>query len=177
MRVNDRRGEIVDFNHVLIRIDDSEIDPSETIAFLTAVRDSALHLDVPFERLAKLHSQEESSAQLGGRVVDPRTGERDLVRENLGPLWLATLDTLEIGEISRPTPVQVENPRQAYHIVQLVLSQEEHIVSLETDYDRIEQFALQEKRALWMQDYIDTLREEIYVDLRGKARSVERAEL
>ena len=141
------------------------------------MRDSALQLDVPFERLAKLHSQEESSAQLGGRVVDPRSGERDLVRENLGPLWLATLDTLEIGEISRPTPLQLENPRQAYHIVQLVLSQEEHIVSLETDYDRIEQFALQEKRALWMQDYIETLREEIYVDLRGKARSVGMVEL
>ena len=177
VRVNDRRGEIVDFNHILIRIDDSEIDPSETIAFLTAVRDSALHLDVPFERLAKLHSQEESSAQLGGRVVDPRTGERDLIRENLGSPWLATLDTLEIGEISQPTPVQLENPRQAYHIVQLVLSQEEHNVSLETDYERIEEFALQEKRALWMQDYINTLREEIYVDLRGKARSVRIVEL
>ena len=176
VRVNDRRGEIVDFNHILIRIDDSEIDPAETIAFLTAARDSALHLGIPFERLAKQHSQEESSSQLGGRVVDQRTGERDLIRENLGPLWLATLDTLEIGEISQPTPVQLENPRQAYHIVQLVLSQEEHTVNLETDYERIEQFSLQEKRAEWMQDYIETLREEIYVDLRGKARSVQMAE-
>ena len=176
VRVNDRRGEIVDFNHILIRIDDREIDPAETIAFLTAARDSALHLGIPFERLAKQHSQEESSSQLGGRVVDQRTGERDLIRENLGPLWLATLDTLEIGEISQPTPVQLENPRQAYHIVQLVLSQEEHTVNLETDYERIEQFSLQEKRAEWMQDYIETLREEIYVDLRGKARSVQMAE-
>ncbi len=176
VRVNDRRGEIVDFNHILIRIDDSAIDPSETIAFLTAVRDSALHLGVPFERLAKQHSQEESTAQLGGRVVDPRSGERDLVRENLGPLWLATLDTMQVGEISLPTPVQLESPRQAYHIVHLVFSQEEHTVSLETDYERIEQFALQEKRAQWMQDYIDTLREEIYVDLRGKARTVQMAE-
>ena len=176
VRVNDRRGEIVDFNHILIRIDDSEIDPSETIAFLTAVRDSAQRLDVPFERLAKQHSQEESTAQLGGRVVDPRSGERDLVRDNLGPFWLDTLDTLQVGEISLPTPVQLESPRQAYHIVQLVFSQEEHTVSLETDYERIEQFALQEKRAEWMQDYIDGLREDIYVDLRGKARTVRVAE-
>ncbi len=176
VRVNDRRGETVDFNHILIRIDDSEIDPSETIAFLAAARDSALHLDIPFERLAKQHSQEESTAQLGGRVVDPRSGERDLVRENLGPLWLTTLDTMQVGEISMPAPVQLENARQAYHIVQLVFSQEEHTVSLETDYERIEQFALQEKRAQWMQNYIDALREEIYVDLRGKARTVQMAE-
>src|SRR5690606_1490261 len=89
VRVNERRGEIVDFNHILITIDDSRIDPGPTIEFLTSIRDSILSHSVPFGVMAKRHSQETVSAQLGGRVIDPASGQRDLVVENLGPLWTA----------------------------------------------------------------------------------------
>lgn len=172
VRVNDRRGENVDLNHILIQIDDSRIDPNETIRFLSSVRDSILSRGMPFELMAKRHSQEDESAQLGGRVIDPRTGERDLIVANLGEMWQATLDTMQAGEISKPTRVQLETERQAFHIVKLIRRQEEHVIDLETDYVRIEEFALQEKRAQWLQEWIDGLREEIYVDLRGKAERI-----
>lgn len=176
VRVNERRGESVDFNHILIQIDDSRIDPTPTIEFLSEVRDSIQTYDIPFELMAKRHSQEEESAQLGGRVFDPRTGERDLIVANLGDLWQTTLDTMNAGDISEPARVQLESEdRQAYHIVQLVRRQEEHVVSLETDYARIEEFALQDKRGRWMQEWIDGLREDIYVDLRGKAEQLDLA--
>lgn len=170
LRVNERRGEIVDFNHILIQIDDSRIDPSETISFLETVRDSIITHDVPFALMAKRHSEEQQSAQLGGRVLDPQTGERDLVLASLGPLWQEVLDTLEVGEISHPARVELESDRQAYHIVLQQRRMPEHQVDLDTDYERIEQYALQEKRARIMQEWISRLREDVYVDLRGKAQ-------
>lgn len=169
LRVNERRGEVVDFNHILIRIDDSRIDPASTIDFLSAVRDSILHQGMPFAVMAKRHSEEERSAQLGGRVIDPQTGERDLVLANLGDLWQETLDTMSIGEISRPARVELESDRQAYHIVELERRVPEHEVALDTDYERIEQFALQDKRSRVLQEWITRLRTEVYVDLRGRA--------
>ncbi|MEX0600108.1 MAG: peptidylprolyl isomerase [Rhodothermales bacterium] len=174
MRVNERRGETVDFNHILVQVDDSRVDPAPTIEFLSQVRDSIVTHGAPFELMAKRHSQDEASARLGGRVLDPRSGERDLILSNLGELWRATLDTMEVGEVSKPGRVQLQSEnRQAYHIVKLIRRQEEHRMSLETDYERIEEFALQEKRARWMQNWIDGLRDEIYVDLRGKAERLE----
>lgn len=172
MRVNERRGEFVDFNHILIQIDDSRIDPAETISFLNSVRDSIVAEDMSFALMAKRHSQEEQSAQLGGRVIDSRTGERDLVLESLGPLWQNVLDTLDVGEISKPARVELENDRQAYHIVYLQRRTPSHVVSLESDYERIEQFALQEKQQRIMQRWYDQLREDVYVDLRGKAERI-----
>lgn len=169
LRVNERRGEIVDFNHILIRIDNTRIDPSATIDYLSAVRDSILNQNIPFATMAKRHSQEEESAQLGGRVIDPQTGERDLVLENLDELWRATLDTMTTGEISEPARVQLEDDRQAYHIVELQRHTPEHQVDLDTDYERIEQYALQEKRSRVLQEWIGQLREEVYVELRGRA--------
>lgn len=172
LRVNERRGEIVDFNHVLIQVDDSRIDPTETIDFLSSVRDSIVVRDMPFALMAKRHSEEQQSAQLGGRVLDPRTGERDLVLESLGPLWQAVLDTLDVGEISEPARVELQNERQAYHIVLLQRHTPAHTVSLETDYERIEQYALQEKQQRLMQRWYDQLRDDVYVDLRGKAKRI-----
>lgn len=169
LRVNERRGETVDFNHILIRIDDTRIDPSSTIEFLDAVRDSIIHQEIPFATMAKRHSQEERSAQLGGRVTDPESGERDLALENLGSLWQSTLDTMSVGEISRPAQVELEDDRQAYHIVELQRRVPEHQIDLATDYERIEQFALQEKRSRVLQRWINQLRENVYIDLRGRA--------
>lgn len=172
LRVNERRGESVDLNHVLISIDDSRIDPQETIRFLNLVRDSIVTHGMPFELMAKRHSQEQSSAQMGGRVVEPQTGERDLVLESLGPLWRDVVDTLEAGEISKPARVELENDRQAYHIVLLHRRMSAHRVSLATDYERIEQYALQDKRQREMQEWMMQLREDVYVHLRGKAENL-----
>ncbi len=172
LRVNERRGENVDFNHVLISIDDSRIDPQETIRFLDTVRDSIIVHGMPFELMAKRHSREERSARLGGRVVDPQAGERELVLESLGPLWREVIDTLEAGEISKPSRVELENNRQAYHIVRLHRRTPAHRVSLSTDYERIEQYALQDKRQRRMQEWLNQLREDVYVEFRGKAESL-----
>ncbi|WP_243663760.1 hypothetical protein [Rhodothermus marinus] len=48
LRVNRRQGDLIDFNHILIRIDESQADPSEAIAYLEAVRDSILQYNIPF---------------------------------------------------------------------------------------------------------------------------------
>ena len=172
LRVNERRGETVDLNHILIKIDDSRIDPAETVDFLAAIRDSIVVHESPFELMAKRHSEEERSAQLGGRVIDPQTGERDLILESLGPLWRRVLDTLEVGEVSMPAQVELENDRQAYHIVLMQRRMPEHRVSLTTDYERIEQYALQDKRQREMERWLSQLREDVYIDLRGKAESL-----
>lgn len=172
LRVNERRGDVIDFNHILITIDDSNIDPAATVEYLSTLRDSVLTQNVPFELIAKRHSEEAQSAAYGGRVMDPRTGERDLFLESLGPTWQMTLDTLEIGEVSTPAEVELLNGRRAYHIVLLQKRVPSHRWNIETDYARIEQYALQEKRARELEQWLQKLRKDVYVDLRGKAEAL-----
>ncbi len=168
LRVNERRGDAVDFSHVLISIDDSQADPTEAIAYLNVLRDSIITNQVPFELIARRHSEEESSAEIGGRLIDPQTGERDLFLEALGPKWQEVTDTLEIGELSNPAEVELLDGKRAYHIVKLQRRIPSHRVDIETDYARIEQLALQDKRAREMRIWLDALREEVYVELRGQ---------
>lgn len=166
VRVNERSGNSVTFNHILIRVDQTDYDETPTREYLSAVRDTLLNRDVPFALMARRHSEEDRSASNSGRVTDPRSGQRDLVLNALGPSWRTTIDTMEVGEISNPAEVQLLNGDRAFHIVKLQDRAPAHRVNLEMDYDRIREFALQEKRDREMRKWLDELREETYVDIR-----------
>ena len=166
LRLNQRRGDIVDFNHILLRLDASKADPSEALAKLSAVRDSIVTGKQPFALMARRHSEESLTSERGGRVIDPRTGDRQLPLEQLGPSWSQTLRDLEEGEISEPTEVELLDGQRAYHIVRLDEFIPAHRVSLETDYQRIQQLAKQQKQARVMQQWMDQIRQDVYVDVR-----------
>ncbi len=172
LRVNDRRGDVVDFSHILIRVDESSAQPGPAIEYLSTVRDSILTQNLPFELMARRHSEDPSSSQLGGRVVDPRTRNRDLPVEALGPQWQTTLATLEEGDLSEPAAVQLLNGRRAYHIVLLQRRTPSHRVNVETDYEQLEQIALQDKQNTELREWLDELRSRVYIDLRGKAQAL-----
>ena len=172
LRVNSRIGESLDFSHVLINIDKSKADPTDAIAMLSLLRDSLETTPVPFELLARRHSEEPNSAEIGGRVTDPQTGERDLFLEALGPEWQALADTLEVGAISQPGPLTLQDGTIAYHIVRIQRLVPEHRVDIETDYARIEALALNDKRTRLMRAWLDSLRDEVYIETRGKGQEL-----
>jgi peptidyl-prolyl cis-trans isomerase SurA len=165
LRVNSKDGSTVDLNHILIKPDAPRGNRAKE--YLSAVRDTLTNYeDVTFELMARRHSEDDRTAENGGRVTDPQSGARDLVLSRLGPSWKQTIDSVEPEEISEPTRVQLLNGDQAYHIVKLERRVPAHRASLETDYDRIRQFALRDKRTRQMQQWLDQLRNEIYVDIR-----------
>ena len=172
LRVNDRRGDMVDFNHILIQYDLSKADPADAIEYLTEIRDSVVVHDQPFALMARRHSEEEASAKRGGRVVDERSGARDLPLEALDQSWQQTIAGMEQREISEPSEVELLDGRQAYHILRLEDRMPQHRVSLESDYDRIEDIALQEKQQQEFRTWLDELRNEVFVELRGKAKEL-----
>ncbi len=169
LRVNARRGERIDYNHILIAFDERKSDPEKAISLLTTLRDSILTHGARFEVLAREFSQEEMSRSRGGRVSDPQSGEQNLYIDALGPLWQQTLSGLEPGDISEPAEVQLLDGRQAYHIVQLHKRVPEHTVNLETDYALIEQLALQEKQTTVLSEWMDRLKRTVHIEYRGRA--------
>ena len=172
LRVNTRRGDRIDYNHILITFDDRKVDDAPAVARLEVLRDSILAGRASFEALAREESEEELSKSQGGRVTDPSNGERNLYIEALGGLWQRTLATLESGDISEPAEVILLDGRRAWHIVRLDSRVLSHQVDIETDYELIEQRALQDKQIRIMDSWLDELRESVYIDYRGEAREL-----
>jgi peptidyl-prolyl cis-trans isomerase SurA len=163
VRVNERRGNTVDLNHILIQVDERAADAQAAIDYLSAVRDSVVNQGKSFARMAKRHSQETRSAEMGGRVLDPRSGMPDLVLDRLGSSWRESLRGLEPGDVSEPNRVRLLDGDRGYHIVQLHRRTPEHRVNLEMDYERIRQFALQEKQGRVLEEWLAEKRNEVYV--------------
>lgn len=167
LRVNQRRGDNVDLNHILIRVDETRAEEGPAIEYLEAVRDTLVdNPDVPFELMAKRHSEEERSKRNGGRVTDPQSGIRDLALQRLGPSWQSTINSIEVGDISEPSEVQLLNGQRAFHIVLLQRRLPPHRINLDQDYELVRQAALRAKQQRIMEEWTDELREEIFVDVR-----------
>ena len=79
------------------------------------------------------------------------------------------IDTLEVGELSHPAEVTLVNGRTAWHIVLLQRRVPEHRVDIETDYARIEGLALEDKRSREIRRWLDILREDVFIEKRGRA--------
>jgi peptidyl-prolyl cis-trans isomerase SurA len=172
LRVNARRGDKIDYNHILIAFDERKVDTAPAIAYLTTMRDSVLNKGASFYALAAQNSEEEVSKARGGRVADPQTGERNLYMEALGALWQKTLLTMEEGDISEPSEVQLIDGRRAFHIVKLEARIPSHRVDIISDYKLIAEKALQYKQADVMEEWLSELKKSVYIDLRGKASNL-----
>ena len=170
LRVNERQGEQISFNHILLEVEPDEAGVQAALAELAVLRDSIVTHGVPFEAIARRHSEDPYSASRGGFIsADPQSRQRDLQSEGLGPAWKATIDTLSVGEISMPTEATLLDAgrSEVVHFVLLQRRTPPHTLAIEDDYALLSQYALQEKQNRVLAEWVDELRRTVYVDIRA----------
>lgn len=170
IRLNERRGDMIDTNHILITIDENSYNDQEAVDKLTAIRDSVMsNPDVTFEEVARKKSEDPNTSDQGGQILQPDTGARLLTLQQLNPSLYRIVLLLEEGQISEPKPFnigQANNTRPAYRIVRLDEQIPAHTASLETDYKLIKNFALSQKRNRVMLEWMNKLKKDIYIDYK-----------
>lgn len=169
IRLNRRVGDEIETNHILIEIGQESLDEDSAINKLEALRDSVLNHGESFADLARRHSEDDQTAALGGKVYDQQTGARLISLDQLEPaLYRIVLLLDEEGQISEPKSYNPNNPNvnRAFRIVRLDQHVPQHRANLDDDYDRLMQVALQRKRDRIMAQWIDDLRDEVYVEFK-----------
>ncbi len=170
IRLNQRVADQIETNHILIRVRDDELDEQFSLNKLTAIRDSIINHNRSFTAMARVHSDDRSTAPSGGRLFNPQTGERRLPLGQLDPSLYRTVLLLEnIGDISEPRVFNTGGTgaqERAYRIVKLLSRLPEHIANLEQDYELIRSFALQQKQMIEMQKWMQEIRNEVYIEYK-----------
>lgn len=164
-----RVGDKIETRHILISMDENKLDEEGAKEKLRAIRDSVLHHDKSFSEMARKHSDDKSTASLGGKLFNPQTGERMISLSSLDPaLYRIALLLEEEGDISEPKQFKPDqrSAKKAYRIVQLQRRIPEHKANLEQDFELIERYAKQAKQMRVMQTWLDELREQIYVEYK-----------
>lgn len=169
IRLNERVGDNIETNHILIKLDEQQVDEQAAIDKLNALRDSVLNHGASFSDLARRHSEDEQTRDFGGRVMNMQTGERLLQIGQLEPsLYRIVLLLDEEGQISEPRPYNIERrtTRRAFRIVRLDEHIPEHKANLKDDYDRIANIALQRKQMRVLNEWLAELREDVFIEYK-----------
>ncbi len=152
-----RRGESVHARHILRRIERGPASDSAAVIFLDSLRARILKGE-SFADLAKAYSEDPETRPLGGNLGRVSI---DQLQEPLASI----VKDLKEGEISAPHRVP-HGASYGYQIVMVRKRIPEHAPNLETDYRRIEQIALQFKKARISMEWIEELKKTIYWEVR-----------
>ena len=157
IQLEERRGDAVRARHIMLRIEREKAGDDAAIALLDSLR-GAILAGANFAELAKKYSEDSESKLIGGTL-----GTLDL--EQLDKAWGATVSSIPPGGISKPERLTVGNS-YGYHIVWVKNRTPAHTMTLQQDYRRLEQLALNNKRARDYQRWMEDLRKDIYWQVR-----------
>ncbi len=161
-----RRGEQFKLRHILIKPKIS----IQAINYAKYTLDSLVNLmdsdTLSFEQLAIKYSEDESKNN-GGVMVNPQTGSSSFILKELDASVSSTIDGLSQKEMSKPTVFENFDGRKACRVIHVDRIIEEHKANLKDDYDRIQSVALQELKAIALQNWKKEKIEETYIDIKN----------
>ncbi len=171
IRLNSQEGDQIDTNQILITIDESNYANQVAIDTLNAIRDSILNREeITFGEMARKHSDDENTASRGGQLLfNAQNNQRLFPVNQMEPALYRIAVQLDEGNISEPHPFTIgtgNNSRRAYRIVRLDRHIPEHTANLEDDFERIRNFAREEKRFRLREQWVSQLKEDTYINYK-----------
>jgi peptidyl-prolyl cis-trans isomerase SurA len=153
----ERRGEKVRVRHILIALGITKEDEK---AAAERVKDLYRRLQEgeDFAALAKEQSDDEMTAPGGGHLG---WFEIDQLRET-APEFVTALRGIQPGQITEPF-----RTKYGFHILKVLNRREPRQLTLENDWDVIEQMALNEKKQREFEKWVAELRAEMFVEVKG----------
>lgn len=145
--VESRLGQKVRARHILLQPTITEEDVQVAVQQLAELREKILRDSLSFFRAATEFSEDLRTKQTGGRLMDEEMGSYRLPLDKLDAELYFVVDALRPGEISEPQSFTARDGRRGARIVWLQRRYPPHRASLELDYERFAEAALQLKKA------------------------------
>jgi len=164
MQLLERRGMEYKSRHILIAPQPSEADLRRATRFLDSLRTLIVNDSITFEAAARKHSDDTGTKGSGGYFTDPDGGTR-LTVDELEPGVFFRLDSMKVGDVSRPIVYRTEDGKNAARILYYKSRIPPHQASLEEDYHKIQMAALNEKQAKKLERWFAEARKDVFISI------------
>jgi peptidyl-prolyl cis-trans isomerase SurA len=141
----ERRGEMINTRHILLRPQTSLEDNTIASALLDSVANLVAEKKITFEEAALKFSDDPGKIN-GGLMVNPVTGNTRFTSSQLDPKVFFVIDKMKVGDISKPMAMANEDDNKTINLYYLKTRTEPHRANLKEDYSRIQEWALGEKQ-------------------------------
>ncbi len=150
-----RKGDFINVRHILIETKVSPVSMQLAKKQLDSVYNLIEEGNITFEEAAMRYSIDDSKFS-GGVALNPQTGGAVFNGESIDKDLFFKLDKMNVGEILPAIMFMKDRNKRAYRIVRLDKRTKPHKANLQTDYDKIQNIALEDKKrkavGLWITD-------------------------
>ncbi len=169
----DRKGDMVNTRHILIRPKVKPEEAAEAISKLDSIADQIRANNITFEDAARKFSTHKDSRTNGGKYVSTNPSDRVtwLTMEELNPDMYVKVRDLKVGEISEPFRTTDENANVVFRIVKLDKELPAHRANLKDDYQSLYNMALMKERIKVYDDWVKKKIEVTYIKISDEFKS------
>jgi peptidyl-prolyl cis-trans isomerase SurA len=166
LQVIERRGEQVHARHILIRPQTTPQSLERARLHADSIYTNILAKKISFSTAASLYSADKESKYNGGMILfaDNVTARTTFIpADKLDPKIYQVIDTMKVGEISKPVPFTGADGKEGYKIVFLKSSVPAHKGNLAQDYAKFKDKAQQQKSDRVMSEWFEKRRKNTYI--------------
>lgn len=164
MQLIDRRGNEYNSRHILISPKPSAEDLQRASRFLDSLRTLIINDSIKFQAAAKEHSDDIATKGNGGFFSDADGGVR-LTVDELDPGIFFRIDSMKVGDISKPIVYRTEDGKDAVRILYYKSRIPPHQASLKEDYHRIQTATLNEKKNRVLEKWFQEARKDVFINI------------
>jgi len=150
----ERRGEKANMRHILLKPEITSYDLETAKAKLNDVRKLILTDSIEFNTAVNKYSEDVSTKNQGGSIVNPNTGAATFEMDQLDLTLFSIIDTMKVNQVSKPASFIDRDGSLGYRLIRLKKSTDAHRANLTDDYEKIksvaESFKQQEAINEWM---------------------------
>ncbi len=164
MQLIDRRGNEYNSRHILISAVPSRQDLARAEKYLDSLRLAIIRDSISFEDAAKKYSDDQRTKGFGGFFTDEDGGTKISVKD-MDPVVYFNIDTMKVGNISRPTVYRTDDGKDAVRILYFKGRQPPHQANLKDDWHRIQAAAEAEKRDKILSKWFEKAKNDVFIKL------------
>lgn len=163
IKLVERKGKNIHIKQILKKPDITPKARRQTKQFLDSIKRQILKDTLTFEEAAYEFSEDPQSRNNGGLITNPETGGTTIPVEQLNSEMFFNIDTMKVGRISKPIPMNHPEHEYAYRIINLKERIEPHKANLKQDYTKIRELAKDKKREEVLNDWFEDYSEDTYI--------------
>ncbi len=170
LQLIERKGDFVNVRHILIIPKVSPDDLVVAAAKLDSIADKVRIDSITFAKAVVLFSDDPGKVN-GGLIQSQSSGDTRLAADELDPKVFFVINKMQPGDISASVPYTTEDGTQAYRVLYLKLRTEPHKANMKDDYNKIQEWALDNKKQKVIAKWIETKSKTAYIRLGDKFKN------
>lgn len=167
------RGQEYDVSHVLLIPEVSDKAVLEAKEKLEKVRQQIVDGEITFEAAAKEISNDEVTKYDGGQLINPETQDYNFELTRMDPELYSQIQDLKDGEVSQVVAESDRSNKLKFKILTVSDRIEDHDADYATDFLKIKELALNEKKIKAIEDWQAEKIDDTYIKITGDMRDCE----